>query len=166
LPPVFWGALGCVSVLGVGFTIMFLVLRPSAAPAAPLPPPATAAVVAPPPAPAPAARPTPDIQPLAAPGAAPAAAPEAEAHPVHKPVVHPVKVARVQPKADKKAHDPTGDSVDDADQAPVAKKAGGDQAPVAKKAGGDKPAADQGSADEDQPVTSHRERASDDPEDE
>ena len=30
LPSIFWGALGCVSVLGVGFTVLFLVARPGA----------------------------------------------------------------------------------------------------------------------------------------
>src|SRR5206468_1451883 len=44
LPPVFWGALGCVSVLGVGFTMLFLLARPGGGPAAaPVAPPPSAA---------------------------------------------------------------------------------------------------------------------------
>jgi hypothetical protein len=169
LPNLFWGALGCVSVLSVGFTILFLVARPGAAagtlPApVPLPPTATAT---PPPAPRGA---SPDIQPLAppvappAPHGTPADAPAAHA----KPAVHPIKVARAPsgpdgtgagavkkkgPKAG--ADDQSDDSADDS-------------APKKKAADSAGAAADQGAADSDQPVPRHRERASDepDPEDE
>jgi hypothetical protein len=102
---------------------------------------------------------------MVAPPAAAAPAPAPEAHAVHKPVVRPVKVARAQPsgKADKKA-DSAGDSADESDQAPVAKTAAKADRKADKKA--DKVAADQTTADDDQPAPSHRERASDDPEEE
>lgn len=151
LPGIFWGALGCVSVLGVGFTVLFLVLRPgSPATAAPPLPPPTAAVVAPPPPAEP--RPTPDIQPLAPP---PAAATPAEAEPAHpKAPVHPIKVARAA-KVEKKAAKPPADqSGGDSDETAAPKKA------AAEKSGAEP------SADDDQPAPRHRERASDDPEDE
>jgi hypothetical protein len=169
LPNLFWGALGCVSVLSVGFTILFLVARPGAAgtlPApVPLPPTAAATPAAPPPRGA-----SPDIQPLAPPVAPPAPhgvpADAPVAHP--KPAVHPIKVARapsgsegsgaanVKKKGQKAAGDDQSDDSSD------------DSAPKKKASDSSGASADQGAADSDQPVPRHRERASDepDPEDE
>ena len=115
LPSIFWGALGCVSVLGVGFTVLFLVARPGSG-ASPAVVPSTAApqpalVV---PAPPVAARPSPDIQPLAPPPVAPVeAAPTPPAvHP--KPVTHLIKVARGPAGASAaKKDDGKGDSKSD-----------------------------------------------------
>jgi hypothetical protein len=176
LPSFFWGALGCVSVLTVGFTVLFVVARPGAAavtlpPPVPLPPPA--AVTAPPPPP----RPSPDIQPMAPPAAPPAApveAPAAHAKPV---VVHPVKVARapsaseaggvaaVTKKKAPKTADQTDDSSDDGATAnSTANSTAKKKATDSPAAAADKPA-DQKAADDDQPAPRHRERASDDPDD-
>jgi len=155
LPNVFWGALGCVSVLGIGFTALFVLARPGTAPA-PRPvvsAPATAiAIPAQPGA-------SPDIQPLAPPAAA------VEPPAAHlKPAAHPIKMARAAGsegaptrKSERKAQKAGSDEADGTDDS-AAKKASSDTS-------SDK-AADPGTADEDQPIPRHRERASDDPEDE
>ncbi len=211
LPPVFWGALGCVSVLGVGFTILFLVggtsssaARPAVARPAVARPQSAVALPAPPVSAS--ARPSPDIQPLAPqPSASPPVATAPAPHP--KPPIHLIKVARAPAvaanvkdpsksdgKPEKKAasagaDEPAGDSDEAAALAapkaaapaptkialpPAAKAA----TPVAPKAASSpaakttaktaKAAADKGTepaAEDDQPVARHRERASDDPED-
>jgi hypothetical protein len=167
LPNIFWGALGCVSVLAVGFTVLFFVARPESPGVAPAtvavqparPLPVAAPQVA---APAPSPGPSPDIQPLAPPAQA---APVEPAHP--KPAVRPIKVARApgsaegSPGSKKKAAKPSADdqAADSSDEGTSAKKAAADS-----PTGSDK-ATDQGAADDDQPAPRHRERASDDPDD-
>ncbi len=89
LPGWFWGLLGCLSVLGVGSGVLFLIFKPAGG----------ATVAGPDPAPAPAqidrapARRGPqiDIEPMAPPLAPP---PEALAAPRPKAAPHPLKIAR------------------------------------------------------------------------
>jgi hypothetical protein len=164
LPNVFWGALGCVSVLGIGFTVLFVFARPGSPAAPPPAAPLAATAVA-----VPAQRPGlfPDIQPLAPP---PAPAEPAAAH--LKPAARPIKMARAagaeggpstsaSRKTERKSQKAgTGDqAADGTDDSAPSKKAAGDTA-----ASADKPA-DQGTSDDDQPAPRHRERASDDPDD-
>ena len=167
LPNLFWGALGCMSVLVVGFTVLFLVARPGAAAGtlpAPVPLPPTAVAPAPP-----APRPLPDIQPLAPPAPPPPASAEAPS-PHAKPAVHPIKVARAPSGSEggglavvtkKKAQKATSENQadDGADDGTAAKMKSADSTASTDKT------ADQGAADDDQPAPRHREHASDEPDD-
>ncbi|SRR6266540_4289220 len=117
LPGWLWGMLGCLTVLGIGFAVLFMVMKPGAAP----PIPAATTVVAPvptPPPPAAGARaPGIEVEPIAAPGRAPGIA----STPKPRPTVRAVKVAR-SPGAARTAEaaaagDDSGGS-DDEEQAP------------------------------------------------
>jgi hypothetical protein len=128
LPGWFWGLLGCLSVLGVGFTVLFFIVEPpggpsalpstAAATSAPLDPPASG----------------PQIVPMTPPPASPAAAlarPRPRPHAFR--IAHAAGAPRAAPSAggetDQAMDDqPTADDADDA-PAPVAAKA----APVAAK---------------------------------
>jgi len=132
LPGWFWGALGCLTVLVVGLSIVFLVGQPGVAPPAAAatvhavePAPAAAAPQAAPPVPAAAAdpkvtAPAMKIEPMAAPAAAVApAAPQPKPHASSRPI----KVAR-SPSAAKAASGSkatAGASDDSGDDEPKAK---------------------------------------------
>ncbi len=131
LPGWFWGMLGCLSVLGIGFAALLLVANNgllagrAAAPSAP------ATAVAEPSA-APAGAGGPQIEQLAPPNVPPPAAGEVKP----RPPAHPIKLARssapshaaaapaAKPEASAKPEAPA------ADDAPAAKKAPDQAAPV------------------------------------
>jgi hypothetical protein len=147
LPNWFWGALGCLSVLGVGFTIMLVVGRPAAE--APRP-----AVVTAPPA-APAAPQGIQVEQLAPPPPPPSPAP------VHRAAPRPVKVARLPAAAPAAAAQPAADD-DAAVEAAFGITADPDQKgdspkPEARKASNDTKA-DEGSSDEDEPMPKRKAR--------
>jgi hypothetical protein len=134
LPGWFWGLLGCLSVLGVGSGVLFLIFKPPGGTAVAGPSLATT------PAPidrAPARRgPQIDIEPMAPPPAPP---PEELAAPKPKVAPHPLRIAR-SPGTPHAADAPSGETdpatAGDSDDAPTPKvkaKAGdSDDAPTPK----------------------------------
>ncbi len=162
LPGWFWGMLGCLSVLGVGFGVLIVVARNGLLDGGAVGP---AAAVAAPPAPAsgPAgSRPRPQIEQLVPPPPAPlipAAEPKLRAQP------HAIKLARSPSgghpvSADKATDDKPGDDKP-ADDKPGADKAAAapDEAASAKKP------TDKAAADDDQVVRHHKPAASDEDDD-
>ncbi len=120
LPSWFWGVLGCLTILGVGFTVMFFAIKSPAGTTAAIPP----AVVAPPApsAPAPASAPRPSgiqVEQLAPPPAALLPTPVRKAP-------RPVKVARSPAPA------PRAAVGDESDEAPAAEAEADEEAPKHK----------------------------------
>ena len=165
LPGWFWGMLGCLSVLGVGFGVLIVVARNglldggAVAPAT-----AAGATVAAPTAPAPAAepagsRPRPQIEQLVPPPAAPLI-PVAEPKPRTPP--HAIKLARSPSGAHPAAGDKPADDKAGADKPGADDKsaASSDEAAPAKKP------VDKAAGDDDQVVRHHKTAASDEDDDE
>ena len=168
LPGWFWGMLGCLSVLGVGFGVLIVVARNGLLDGGAVAPvPAAGATVAAPTAPAPVtgpagSRPRPQIEQLVPPPAAPLI-PGAEPKPRTQP--HAIKLARSpsgghgaagdKPADDKAGADKPGDDKSGADKS----AAGSDEAAPAKKP------ADKTAGDDDQVVRHHKPAASDEDDD-
>jgi hypothetical protein len=163
LPGWFWGMLGCLSVLGVGFGVLILVARNGLLDGGAVgPAPAGAAVPA---APAPPAvstgsRPRPQIEQLAPPAAPPLIR---VVEPKPKPQPHAIKLARSPSAghptaaADKPAADkPAAAEIPAADDKPAA--ASGEAASAKKPA-------DKAAGDDDQVVRHRKPAASDDDDD-
>jgi hypothetical protein len=152
LPGWFWGLLGCLTVLGLGSAVLFLIFKPPGGLAPPAPSVVTTA--------APADRaPVPrgpqiDIEPMAPPpSSATVGAPKPRA------ASHPLKVAR-SPSAPHPAAAPVGEADKGDDQTTEAETTDSDDAPKAKtKAKPKAPAAD---SDDDQPAAAHKTPSSDD----
>ena len=164
LPGWFWGMLGCLSVLGVGFGVLIVVARNGLLDGGAVGP--TTAAAAAPVAPASAtggagSRPRPQIEQLVPPPAAPfipAAEPKVRVQP------HAIKLARspsgghpaaADKSADKPAADKPGDDKSGADKSAAAS----DEAAPAKKP------TDKAAGDDDQVVRHHKTAASDDDDD-
>ncbi len=169
LPGWFWGMLGCLSVLGVGFGVLIVVARnglleggavgPATAAAAPTAPLPAAGPTA-------ASRPRPQIEQLVPPPAAPLI-PAAEPKP--RPQPHAIKLARSPSAghaaaADRSADDKPGADKPGADK-PGAEKPGDDKAAAASDEASAKKPADKPAADDDQVVRHHKPAASDDDDD-
>jgi hypothetical protein len=165
LPGWFWGMLGCLSVLGVGFAVLIVVARSglldggAVAPAA-----AAAAAVAAPTAPVPAtatagSRPRPQIEQLVPPPAAPLL-PAGEPKPHAQP--HAIKLARSPSGGHPAAGDKSADDKSGADKPASDDKAAAtpDEAASAKKP------TDKAAGDDDQVVRHHKTAASDEDDDE
>jgi hypothetical protein len=160
LPGWFWGMLGCLSVLGVGFGVLIVVARNGLLDGGAVGPATAAAAV--PIAPASAiggagSPPRPQIEQLVPPPAAPLI-PAAEPKPRAQP--HAIKLARSPSgghptAADKPAADKPGDDKPGADKS----AAGSDEAAPAKKP------TDKAAGDDDQVVRHHKTAASDDDDD-
>ena len=166
LPGWFWGMLGCLSVLGVGFGVLIVVARNGLLDGgAVAPAPAVGATVAAPTAPAPAigpagsAPPRPQIEQLVPPPAAPLI-PAAEPKPRTQP--HSIKLAR-SPSG---GHGAAGDKP--ADDKPGADKPGSDDksAAASDEAAPAKKPVDKAAGDDDQVVRHHKTAASDEDDDE
>jgi hypothetical protein len=153
LPGWFWGLLGCLSVLGVGSAVLFLIFKPPGGLTAPAP---SLAVTAAPAdrAPVPGARQI-DIEPMAPPPPSPAVA----GVPKPKAVSHPLKIAR-SPSAPHPAAAPVADTDKGDDKATEAETGDSDDAPKANaKAKVKAPAAD---SDDDQAAGARKTSPSDD----
>jgi hypothetical protein len=166
LPGWFWGMLGCLSVLGVGFGALILVARNGLLNGGAVGPAPVAATAAAPVAPAPVlgpggARPRPQIEQLAPPAAPPLI-----------PVVDPKP--RTQPHAIKLARSPSGghataaaDKPATADKSATADKPATDDKPAAAsdEATSVKKPTDKAAGDDDQVVRHHKPAAADDDDD-
>ena len=167
LPGWFWGMLGCLTVLGVGFGVLIVVARNGLLDGGPVGPAraaaAAAALAAPPvsaPAPASAAsRPQPQIEQLAPPPAVPLI-PAAE--PKSHPQSHAIKLARSPSGGHSTPADKSGADKPGLDKAAADDKSAAavDEAAPAKKP------ADKAAGDDDQVVRHHKTAASDDDDDE
>ena len=163
LPGWFWGMLGCLTVLGVGFGALIVVARSGLLGGGPVgPATAAAATVAAPPPPPPAtgstgsvgSRPQPQIEQLVPPPAAPLV-PTAEPK------------ARTQPHAIKLARSPSGGHSAAADKPAADKAAGDDKSGAATgEAAATKKPVDKAAGDDDQVVRHHKTAASDEDDDE
>ena len=166
LPGWFWGMLGCLSVLGVGFGVLIVVARNGLLEGGAVgPATAAAATVAVPTAPAPTtasagSRPQPQIEQLVPPPAAPLV-PTKASKPVAQP--HAIKLARLPSSGhsaitDKPASDkpvkPTSDKPGADDKSAAADEAAPPKKPPDKAAG-----------DDDQVVRHHKTAASDEDDD-
>lgn len=155
LPGWFWGLLGCLSVLGVGSAVLFLIFKPPGGLSAPAP--SLAATAAPADrAPVPGGRQI-DIEPMAPPPPSPAVA----GAPKPKAVSHPLKIAH-SPSAPHPAAAPVADTDKGDDKATEAETGDSDEAPKAKakaKATAKAPAAD---SDDDQAAGARKTPPSDD----
>jgi hypothetical protein len=165
LPGWFWGMLGCLSVLGVGFAVLILVARNGLLDGGAVGPAPVAAAAAAPVAPAPSVvapaggRPRPQIEQLAPPAALPLI-PVAEPKP------------RTQPHAIKLARSPSGGHATAADKpaaadTPAADKPATDDKPAAAsdEAASAKKPTDKAAGDDDQVVRHHKPAAADDDDD-
>jgi hypothetical protein len=121
LPSWFWGVLGCLTVLGLGFTVMFFAIKSPSGTTAAIPPTVVAPTAPSAPLPVPALRP-PGIQveQLASPPAPPPVAP------VRKAAPRPLKVARSP------APTPRAAPADESDDAPADETATDEEAPKRK----------------------------------
>jgi hypothetical protein len=155
LPGWFWGLLGCLSVLGIGSAVLFLIFKPPSGIAAAAPSLAATAVPA---DRAPAQHgPQIDIEPMAPP---PAPSSAAFGAPRPKAVPHPLKIARSPSAPSHPAAVPAGDTDKGADNGPEAETSDSDDAPKVKaKVKAKPPAAD---SDDDQAAGAHKAAPSDD----
>ena len=166
LPGWFWGMLGCLSVLGVGFGVLIFVARSgllAGGAVAPAPAAAAATTVAAPTAPVPATAsagspPRPQIEQLVPPPAAPLI-PTGEPKPHAQP--HAIKLARSPSGGHPAAGDKSADDKSGADKPASDDKATAtpDEAAPAKKP------VDKAAGDDDQVVRHHKTAASDDDDD-
>jgi hypothetical protein len=165
LPGWFWGMLGCLSVLGVGFGVLIVVARNGLLNGGAVGP-ATAAAAAPT-APAPATGPAgsgprPQIEQLLPPPAAPLV-PTAEPKPRAQP--HAIKLARSPSGGHPVAADKPADEKSGADKS-ADDKPGEKSAAASDEAASAKKPADKAAGDDDQVVRHHKPAASDEDDDE
>jgi hypothetical protein len=161
LPGWFWGVLGCLSVLGVGFGVLIVVARSGLLDGGAVAPAATAASpTAPAPATEPAgSRPRPQIEQLVPPPAAPlipTGEPKAHAQP------HAIKLARSPSGGHPAAGDKSADDKSGADKPASDDKA----AATPEEAASAKKPTDKAAGDDDQVVRHHKTAASDEDDDE
>jgi hypothetical protein len=166
LPGWFWGMLGCLSVLGVGFGVLIVVARNGLLGGGAVGP-TTAAITAGSPASAPAtgpagSRPRPQIEQLVPPPAAPLV-PTAEPKPRAQP--HAIKLARSPSGGHPSVADKPADDNAGADQPGADKPSADRSAAASDEAASAKKPADKAAGDDDQVVRHHKPAASDEDDD-